>query len=530
MDLTALIEALSQPGAYPYPVQQIEVRQTHISAVFLAGDYVYKVKKPVNFGFLDFSTPEKRLHFCHEEVRLNRRLAPTVYHGVVPIARSATGLLQFEADGPPIEWAVKMQRLPDHATLWAYLERDAITPELVGKVAERMASFHAHAQRGPHIAAAGRFEVVAANARENFAQTQNHVGVTVTREVFQRVQALTETALSQLQPLIDARASRGMPCDTHGDLHLDHIYYFPDQPPPHDLLAIDCIEFADRFRHADPLADIAFLAMDLAFHHRRDLAKLLLDNYFRAANDPDGAALAPFYTAYRAVVRAKVEGLAHTETEIPPAKREFARRQAQAYWLLALAELETPSRRPALVLMAGLPGSGKSTLARRLAQAVPFDVLRTDVVRKQLAGLPPEATTRDAQDSGIYTPEWTERTYNECRQRAEAILQRGGRVIVDANFPDENRRRTFVELAHQLAIPVLILWCQASRDVAKQRILQRRHDASDANTRTYDALEARWQPFGPATQRSVQVVRADGPPDELLHQALQILKENGLAE
>jgi aminoglycoside phosphotransferase family enzyme/predicted kinase len=530
MTIAELIAALSEPNAYPFPVESIEVRQTHISAVFLVGEYVYKVKKPVNLGFLDFSTLEKRYHFCQEEVRLNRRLAPEVYRGVVPIVRTSQGGLKVEADGPPIEWAVKMKRLPDQATLLAYLERDELPSALVVKVAERLATFHAQAERGPHIAASGRFEVVAANARENFIQTQNHVGITVTAEVMTRLQALTETHLNALQPQIDARAARGIPCDTHGDLHLNHIYYFPDQQSPNDLIAIDCVEFADRFRHADPIADMAFLAMDLAFHDRRDLSKILCDNYLRAANDPDGKALLPFYIAYRAVVRAKVEGIELTEKEIPVVERESARRRAQAHWLLALGELETPLRRPTLVLMAGLPGSGKSTLARSLTEKANFQLLRTDVVRKQLAGLPPEATTRDAQDSGIYTPEWTERTYNECRRRAEQILRQGGRVIVDANFPDEHRRSAFVQLGHQLAVPVLILWCRVSRDVAKQRILDRRGDASDATTRTFDALEARWQPFGHATGRHVQEILADGPPETLLRQALEILQHHQLVE
>lgn len=530
MNIAEMIAALSEPNAYPFPVEDVEVRQTHISAVFLVGEYVYKVKKPVNLGFLDFSTLERRYHFCHEEVRLNRRLAPEVYRGVVPIVRTPHGGLKVEADGPPIEWAVKMKRLPDHATLLAYLERDAIPPALVEKVAEHMATFHAQAERGPHIAASGRFEVVAGNARENFIQSQTHVGITVAAEVLARLQALTETHLNALHPLINARAARGIPCDTHGDLHLNHIYYFPDQQSPNDLIAIDCVEFADRFRHADPIADIAFLAMDFAFHNRRDLSKLLCENYLRAANDPDGGALLPFYIAYRAMVRAKVEGIELTEKEIPAAERESAQRRAQAHWLLALGELEIPLRRPALILMAGLPGSGKSTLARALTEQANFQLLRTDVVRKELAGLPPEATTRDAQDSGIYTPEWTERTYNECRHRAEHILRQGGRVIVDANFPDEHRRWAFVQLAHQLAIPVLILWCRVSRDVAKQRILDRRGDASDATTRTFDALEARWQPFGNATGRYVQEIPADGPPEELLHQALEILQRHRLAE
>jgi aminoglycoside phosphotransferase family enzyme len=223
MELDSLIAALSDPAAYPFAVEAVEVCQTHISAVFLAGDVVYKLKKPVNLGFLDFSTLDKRRHFCDEEVRLNRRLAPAVYLGVVPITRGADGSLRFEGEGDVVEWAVKMQRLPEDASLLNRLERDELTPELLETLAVRIAAFHRHAAGGATIAESGRFEVVARNARENFTQSESQVGITVSRGVFDRLRALNEIALTRLQPLIESRAARGVPRDTHGDLHLDQV-------------------------------------------------------------------------------------------------------------------------------------------------------------------------------------------------------------------------------------------------------------------------------------------------------------------
>ncbi len=267
MELPRMIAALMDPVAYPDPVREVEVRQTHISAVFLAGAYVYKVKKPVTFGFLDFGTVAKRRHYCEEEVRLNRRLAPEVYLGVVPVTRSGGGL-SVEGNGEVVEWAVKMRRLPDQATLQSRLQRGEVDVGVMEILAHKIAAFHAHAESGPRVADFGRFEVVAGNARENFEQSEAHRGSTVSRAVFERAKMLTEEALTRLRSLIAGRAERGVPRDTHGDLRLGHVYYFPDRKPPGDLVIIDCIEFNERFRFADPVSDMAFLVMGLKLQDR----------------------------------------------------------------------------------------------------------------------------------------------------------------------------------------------------------------------------------------------------------------------
>jgi uncharacterized protein len=226
MELPALLAALSDPAAYPRP-GLVEVRQTHLSAAFLVGDTVYKVRKPVNLGFVDFTTLDKRKRDCDEEVRLNRRLAPSVYRDVVPITMDG-GRVKVGGRGEPIEWAVEMVRLPDAATLRSRL--DELTPEQIQRIAGRIAEFHRTAERGDHVSRYGRFDVVAGNARENFAQTAGHVGLTVRRPAYDRVRDLTERALGDLKEVIESRAARGVPCDTHGDLHLSHVYLFPDRP------------------------------------------------------------------------------------------------------------------------------------------------------------------------------------------------------------------------------------------------------------------------------------------------------------
>src|SRR5215471_14154447 len=316
MELPRLIAALSDPTAYAFQVSGVEVHQTHISAVFLAGPFAYKIKKSVKLEFLDFSTLERRRHFCEEEVRLNRRLAPDVYLGVVPIVESPGGI-RVEQDGALIEWAVKMQRLPEAATFQERLQRGEIAREHVEKLAVRIATFHQAAQTDARIAAFGRFESVSRLILDVFNLGRPLIGATCSHAVFDRLHALVKFRLEHFRPLIEARSARGIIRDCHGDLHLDHVYYFPKRMPPDDLVIVDCIEFNERFRFVDPVADMAFPFMDLAFWGRRDLASAFAAAYFRASSAEEGWALLSLYTAYRATVRGAVEGILLTEKEVP---------------------------------------------------------------------------------------------------------------------------------------------------------------------------------------------------------------------
>lgn len=521
----SLIEELSRPHAYPFAVDKIEVRQTHISVVFLTDGFVYKIKKPVDLGFLDFSTLEKRRHYCHEEVRLNRRLAASVYVDVVPVSRTAEGI-KVENDENIVEWAVKMKRLPDQATIKEFLRRGDRPEELLIRLAHRLADFHRRAQTSETIADFGRFHIVKRNAIENFVQSQQQVGTTVSVEVFDRAWRRTEEVLEQLKPLIEQRADQRIPRDTHGDLHLSHVYCFPDRPSPDDLVIVDCIEFNERFRFADPVADAAFVVMDLKFHGWRDLAELFARSYFEAATDRDGVQLLPFYTAYRACVRAKVKGIELTEKEIPAADREAISKRTRAYWLLALGELEPPEKKPCLVLVGGLPGSGKSTLARGLAEAGNFKVIRSDVVRKQLAGADESAATEFGQ--GIYTPEWTEATYQRCLELAGEEIFHGHRVIVDATFGADERRRRFIGSAMEWGVPAIHLLCRNSAETARTRIESRRGDVSDADWSVYREAAVRWQEPGGEVLPFTREIRTDVEPGEVVQQAIGILREFGL--
>jgi len=542
MRMSEIIEGLSRPEAYPHPVGDIEVIQTHISVVFLAGEFVYKVKKPVDLGFLDFTTLALREHFCLEEVRLNRRLAPDVYLGVVGIFEEGGGL-RVDLDRPPragrgdapgeapLEWAVRMRRLPEDLTMAAWLEEGSLRPYHLAVIGRRLADFHAVADRGPEISAWGRSDVVAGNARENLDQSLPHIGTTLTRELHARLSAALERELARLEPAIEARAEAGVPCDTHGDLHLDHVYIFPDRDPPEDLVIIDCIEFNERFRFADPVADVAFLDMDLRYHGAQPLARVLTEAYFEAAYGAagdTGRTLLPFYSAYRAAVRAKVAGMRASEPEVPPGVRESAIESACAHWLLALGLLEPAARRPCLVLVGGLPGTGKSTLARSLAERGGFSVLSSDLTRKRLAGLDPEASAATAFGAGIYTSAWNDRTYEALLEGGREALLRGERVIVDASFREDARRRAFLSLAADLRVAGVFLELEAPPDRVRDRIVSRTSGPSDADENIYAAAAARWEPVSGLSGARTRRVDTGQSPAWSVEQSVAHLREAGV--
>src|SRR5215471_6281135 len=406
MSAEELIRSLSDPGAYPDRPDRVDVRQTHISLVFLAGAHAYKLKKAVRLAFLDFSTLERRRWACEEEVRLNRRLAPDVYLGVVAVCEREGRLFFHDTDAAPpgegriVEWAVKMRRLADNDSMLAWLERGALTEKVIADVARRLAEFHQHAARDARIASFGSLAVVGNNARENLEEVRPDVGVALSAPVYQALCTRTEELLGDLGALIEKRKEAQVPCDGHGDLRLEHLY--AESNDGAGLMVIDCVEFNERFRMGDPILDIAFLAMELGFHRREDLARAFVDAYLARAEDEEGRALLPFYVAYRSIVRGKVRALELREAEIPAERKRESLAKARAHFLLALGILERPERRPALVLMGGLPGTGKSTLAKALSTRASFDLIRSDVVRIELFPAKAESAAHAGFGAGLY--------------------------------------------------------------------------------------------------------------------------------
>jgi len=298
--LPELIRALLDPGAYPETPKQIELAQTQMSFIFLTEEYVYKVKKPVNLGYLDYTTLEKRRFYCQREVELNRRLCPETYLGVMSVTRDGNNTC-IEGQGEVIEYAVKMRRLPQQAMMDVLLSRGQVTPEMVAKVAQRLAEFHLSAETSANICAFGDLNTITKNTDENFTQTEKYIGSTISRERYQHIKHYTDNFIEKNASLFNKRVADGRIRDCHGDLHAAHICFTDG------ICIYDCIEFNDRFRYCDVASEVAFLAMDLDYHERADLSDSFINAYVTSSRDEELLKLLSFYKCYRAYVRGKVE-------------------------------------------------------------------------------------------------------------------------------------------------------------------------------------------------------------------------------
>lgn len=562
MRLEQLIQALSRRTAYPWISEAddpVEVIQTHISVVFLIGREVLKIHKPVDFGFLDFTQLDDRRRDCEAELEVNAELAHGVYRGVVAVVQRGEQIV-VERDRAVylretiVEWAVWMRRLPESATFRSQLERRQLGRPQLWTLAGVLANFYAdgaeRAAAHPELAKLGDLETVIENVRENFAQLDAIVDEAraarqqppIDPDLLMRLMQVTETELARVRELIHARWESGKIRDTHGDLRLEHVYSLGATEPRdaaliddelldavarRELLIIDRIEFNDRFRWADPISDVAFLIMDLRARGAWQLASCFADDFIAASDDHEGAALLPFYTGYRATVRAKVAAMAAAEPELDRAARAKARAKAEARARLALVELARPRNRPCLVLIAGLPGSGKSVLARGLRETGNFAWIRADEIRKRLAGIDPLASGRSEVGEGIYSAEWSDRTYDACLARAAEVCQAGGRALVDATFIDRERREAFVSAAIEWGVPTHLLVVSAPPALIRERLAARRGDPSDATWEVYEAARARWSPIDPMLCRTNQI-DASGSPHEMLSEATRALGRAGL--
>jgi hypothetical protein len=505
MDPLALLDVLTDPGVYPHDARDLRIHQTHISVVALAGERAYKFKKPVDLGFLDFRGLERRREICAEEVRLNRRMAPGVYLGVAALVEGGEGArrivpagVQPEAHERVLEYAVEMRRMNPRDTLAARLSRGELTAADLARVGRWLGEFHQRAERGPAISQAAECGRVGFLHAQNFSQAAGDVGVCVDRALFEQVRDLAAAELTRHAPLLAARAARGVPVDGHGDLRLEHVYMTRDARSGRvELVALDAIEFSDALRHLDPIADLAFAHMELTSARRPELAEALVRGWVSATGDVEGLALIPLYSAYRAVVRAKVDALSARDPAIHETSRALARRLAACRWVVARGLLERAQRGPRLILVAGLPGSGKSTLARTLSAHLGAHLLSSDRIRKRLAGLDPGAGAPAGVGEALYSTQWSDRTYDEIERLTELEVGAGGRVVVDANLREAHRREPLLALADRLGVRATLLVCQAGDEATRARLAMREPGPSDAGWSVYAWARERWEPPAP---------------------------------
>ncbi|MCG8555013.1 MAG: AAA family ATPase [Proteobacteria bacterium] len=472
--------------------QGFQLRETHISRVFLGERSVFKIKKPVDLGFLDFSTLEKRRAACEAELDLNRRLAPDVYRRVVPVARDKQGKHRLGRAGDPVDWAVEMRRLPDAHNAERLLEAGSLGPDELGSLAALLAAFHARAERGEHVAKYGSVEAITVNVTENFAQTRETLPRYLSSSEIRELEHWQHAFVREKAQHFESRVRNERIRDGHGDLRLEHAYL----DPRGRWDVIDCIEFNDRFRYADVCADIAFLAMDLAWHDRSDLSERFVAAYAREANDYDLYPLLDFYESYRAHVRGKVSSILTLDAQTSSAVRDAARKQARRYYLLALAATHGPLLRPIVVAIGGLIGSGKSTLAAGVAEVLNAPVIDADRTRKFLAGVSPTTPLLHESWHGAYSPSFSARVYDEIMRRARCVLEANRPVVLDASFRTPQLRQAALEIAEMHGAPFLFLECQAPREtcLARLQLRETRAGVSDGRADIFDAFAAAWTP------------------------------------
>ena len=483
-DQAALIAALLQPERYPHPAAAIDHLQTHISHVLLAGDYAYKIKKPLNLGFLDFTSLARRKYYCEEELRLNGRLAPDLYLDCVPISGSTAEPRLDDASGPLIDYAVRMRRFPQTALLDQLLVAGKLELRHLDALAQRLAEFHGAIPAADPAALWGTPERVQQPMLDNFSHTRPLLSDPADLATLAEVERWTLDAFARLCPLLAERKASGWIREGHGDLHLGNMVLTETGR----VMIFDCIEFNDDFRWIDVINDLAFLTMDLYSRQAVPFAQRVLNAYLESSGDFTGAALLDYYQVYRAMVRAKINAIQAGQEGVPEAARIAAREQCRTYLRLALT-LTRPAA-PFLVITHGVSGSGKSRRTGQLLETFPGAIrIRSDVERKRLFGLGPLDDSRSALGQGLYTPEVSARTYQRLLELADGLLAAGHPVLVDATFQKCDHRQPFRDLAARHGVSFILLDCSADPDTLRERVAARRARGDDAAEADVAVLE-----------------------------------------
>jgi hypothetical protein len=506
--LPPLIQQMLQPEFYDHPVQAststapIQLIQTHISYVLLTGEFAYKVKKPLNFGFLNYSTLEARKHFCEEELRLNQRGAAEIYLDVLPVTQTENRY-QFGGSGEVVEYAVKMRQFPQDALLTNLFDRGELTEALVQQLAQVIAEFHSKTVTNDYIRSFGEVAQIRQAFDENFEQTLQYIGGPQTQQQFDETQAYCDRFFAEQEDLFKQRMQADRIRECHGDLHLRNICYWNNQ-----LLLFDCIEFNEPFRFVDVMFDVAYIVMDLEARQRPDLSTLFLNTYAEQTGDWQGLQVLPIYVSRQTYVRAKVTSFLLNDPGIPESEKQAAHETAALYYRLAWQYSQ--ARTGQLILMCGLSGSGKSTTARQVASQIGAIHIRSDAVRKHLGGV----ALQERGGADLYTPEMHQKTYGRLLELGIALAQQGYRVILDAKYDRQAWRQAALDQARAHQLPLRIIHCDAPVEVLRDRLQKRTGDIADA---TADLLAHQsLDPFTADEQAIVKTIDTTQPIEQQL--------------
>lgn len=498
MNQGMLFDHLKNPRFYGPHVTSVQVLQTHISYVALTGTFAYKIKKPVNFGFLDFSTLDKRKFYCEEELRLNKRLCPEMYLDVLPITQDGS-TLALDGTGTIVEYALKMKEFPQENIMTQLLQEGKISEETIDQLISLLIDFYQGQEPTEEITRHGEVPCVKQNIDENFSQTKPMIDITVPKETFSYIKEEVERFFERKKDVFGHRMKEHKIYDCHGDLHSGNIVVMEDA-----IHIFDCIEFNDRFRYCDVASDIAFLAMDLDSLNQPYLSSYLIEQYVQRSKDAGVYALLNFYKSYRAFVRGKIHGFQLNDPHIDPSIKKRLLTSAKKYFDLSLYytrlfSLDLHKREPLLFLIAGLSGTGKSTVARKIAVDYHAMLINTDIVRKEAAGIDRYEQHHDQFNTGLYDPKKVDETYELVMQRASPLLQNGDNVVLDATF----QKKKYREMAHHIAAKhhakIISIQCICPDETVKKRLDERirKKSVSDGRWEIYQVQKTTFEPFTP---------------------------------
>ncbi|NNE67038.1 MAG: AAA family ATPase [Pyrinomonadaceae bacterium] len=518
-DWIELVGRLRRSDAvWPGEKLPVEFKQTHISVLLLGETRVMKLKKPVNFGFLDYSTLERRHFACEREVELNRRLCPGTYLGVRSIIEDEKGIRLSEG-GPALEYGVLMNRLPKACMLDEMVRRNTITESDIARIAKRLSEFHRSARRGPDVDVFGGMETIRYNWNENFEQAEPFIGRTVTELDFETIRDWVSSWLEENEEFLNERVEGGHVCDGHGDLRCESICV------ENGISIFDCIEFNERFRCADVAAEAAFLAMDLDAFGRPDLGYYFYECYSRESGDKELFKLFSFYRCYRAFVRGKVLSFQLDEPEITGKQHKVAKRNARNYFDIAARSTEPNFDKPTMVVVSGLSGTGKTSIARAIACDLGSRVVSSDVVRRSLFG---DEESPVEYGEGKYDKKANRLTYQKMIERGIEFLRNDGCVILDATFQRTADRQEVRRRAESVGAAFRLIECRLSPDRIRERLdlrASRNDGLSKATWETYKMQRSELNEGGTGLVADL-VLETDGSLSEVSRRALNWLRKD----